>query len=95
MKNGTKIQNDYMWEKYLKSSVDSEKTLIVNSLACSQNPVNLNLYLSMSINQTSEVREADRYLIVRAVALASPIGLECALNFTYKNFLEMQDRYDF
>lgn len=38
LKHGDKKEWDFLWQKYLKSHLSSEATILLNALGCSKNP---------------------------------------------------------
>ncbi|CAH0778351.1 unnamed protein product [Bemisia tabaci] len=80
IKVGGESDWQFLWEKYLKSNVGSEKDLILAALGCSREPWILSRYLEWSMNETSGVRKQDASRVFGAVA-STPIGQPLAFNF--------------
>uniref|UniRef100_A0A336M458 Aminopeptidase n=1 Tax=Culicoides sonorensis TaxID=179676 RepID=A0A336M458_CULSO len=82
IKHGREREWNFLWQRYVKSNVASEKVLIIGSLACSRQIWILSRYLDWSLNATSGVRKQDGYHVFGSVA-RSEAGFELAKNFLY------------
>lgn len=82
IKNGREREWNFLWQRYIKSNVASEKSMIIGALACSRQIWVLSRYLDWSLNMTSGVRKQDAYMVFGGVA-RSETGFELAKNFLY------------
>ena len=59
---------DWVWQRYTASNNANEKSLILNSLACSSEVLVLARYLDMALDETSRVRKQDGSRVVTGVS---------------------------
>uniref|UniRef100_U5EU86 Aminopeptidase n=1 Tax=Corethrella appendiculata TaxID=1370023 RepID=U5EU86_9DIPT len=71
---------NFLWQRYLNSNVQSEKTLIIIALSCSREIWLLQRYLDWSLNSTSGVRKQDATILFGGVAKGD-VGFNLAKDF--------------
>ncbi|XP_060526993.1 uncharacterized protein LOC132702418 [Cylas formicarius] len=84
---------EFLWKVYLAAEMASEKTLILAALGCSSDSDVLRRFLSMSVNETSEIRSQDAYSVFSAVYGASALGVDLALDFMIENYKKISEKY--
>ncbi|ODN03435.1 Aminopeptidase N [Orchesella cincta] len=89
IKRGGQKEWDFLWQRYLKSNVASDKTTMLVSLSCSKDPWILNRYLLWATSDDSGIRKQDGPTVVRAVA-SQEIGNYVAFNFIREKWLDMR-----
>ncbi|XP_076648371.1 putative aminopeptidase-2 isoform X2 [Halictus rubicundus] len=91
-----KNDNEY-WnllnERYEKSTLASEKALILQSLACATEPVFLNELLKKAITENSVIRREDSTGVFSNVIDASLEGVDTVMDFVKINYDEMVKYY--
>jgi len=89
IKRGGQKEWDFLWQRYLKSNVASDKSSMLVSLSCSKDPWILNRYLLWATSDDSGIRKQDGPTVVRAVA-SQEIGNYVAFNFIREKWLDMR-----
>ncbi|CAL8109596.1 unnamed protein product [Orchesella dallaii] len=89
IKRGGQKEWDFLWQRYLKSNVASDKSSIMISLSCSKDPWILNRYLLWATSEGSGIRKQDGPSVVRTVA-SQEIGNYVAFNFIREKWLDMR-----
>ncbi|XP_075230709.1 aminopeptidase N-like [Lycorma delicatula] len=92
IKHGGEKDWDYLWERYNKSNVGTEQSLILSALGCSRDVWILNRYLEMSINEHSNIRRQDSVSVFASVA-RNEVGYYLAKTFLYKNIKRIYDYF--
>lgn len=82
IKHGREREWNFLWQRYVKSNVASEKNMIISALSCSRQIWVLSRYLDWSLNMTSGVRKQDAFMVFGGVARGEA-GFELAKNFFY------------
>uniref|UniRef100_A0A1B6D6B8 Aminopeptidase n=1 Tax=Clastoptera arizonana TaxID=38151 RepID=A0A1B6D6B8_9HEMI len=92
VKHGGEEVWEYMWQRYKKAHVVSEKALILSSLACSTDVWILNRFLDWSVDEKSDIRLQDSASVFVSVA-RTDVGYYIAKNFLYKNIKKIYNFY--
>ncbi|KAK6617705.1 hypothetical protein RUM44_005293 [Polyplax serrata] len=59
---------NFLWNRYLKSNVGNERSLILSALSCSREIWLLNRYLEWSLNESSGIRKQDSTAVFAGIA---------------------------
>jgi len=89
---GSEKEWDFAWDRYLASSVASEKSTILSSLSCSKEVWLLNRYLNMSLTADSGVRKQDGYKVMGGVGRKT-IGRTLTWDFVRDNWDSIKSYY--
>lgn len=81
---------DFAWERFQKTTVSSEKEILLSALGCSRETWILNRYLDMSITESSGIRKHDVFRVFAAVS-GNVMGEPIAFNFIRNNWQKMKD----
>ncbi|XP_077291790.1 aminopeptidase N-like [Arctopsyche grandis] len=79
---GGETEWEFIWQRYLKANIASEKETLLRSLACVKETWLLKRYLLWSINEESGIKQQDSSSVFDAVA-SSDIGFYVAKSFLY------------
>jgi len=79
---GKEPEWSFLWQRYVKSNVGSEKSMIIHALSCSREQWLLNRYLEWSLNSTL-VRKQDVVFVFGGVAREGD-GFHLAKNFFFE-----------
>ncbi|XP_050303200.1 aminopeptidase N-like [Anthonomus grandis grandis] len=90
LRHGGEKEWNFLWEKYLKSNVASEKNRILGVLGCTKEAWLLNRYLEWSL-EDSKIRRQDCSTVFTSV-VSSDIGYYVGKKFFYKNINKL-DKY--
>ncbi|XP_044735757.1 aminopeptidase N-like [Chrysoperla carnea] len=88
-KGGEKEWN-FLWQKYLKSNVGSEKVTFLHALGCTSEQWILNRYLDWSLNSTSGIRKQDMIDVFGTVS-NSPLGFYLAKDFLKSRITDLAE----
>lgn len=88
MRNGKEAEWHFLWDRYKKSNVGSEKVMLITSLACTRQVWLLERYLQWSLNSTSGVRRQDITIVFGSVAKGD-VGYHLAKAFFLENVDEI------
>ncbi|XP_025198945.1 aminopeptidase N-like [Melanaphis sacchari] len=91
IKNGGVDVWDFLWERYQRSNVGSEKENILLTLGCSSETWLLNRYLNWSLDN-SIIRKQDAITVFYSVA-SSDIGFYVAKDFLYRKIASISEYY--
>ncbi|CAB3360791.1 Hypothetical predicted protein [Cloeon dipterum] len=80
IKHGGQREWDFLWERYQKSNVGSERDLMLTSLGCSREIWLLNRYLLWAVTDGSGIRKQDCARVFGAVSM-NVAGSTVAFNF--------------
>ncbi|XP_046387347.1 aminopeptidase N-like [Ischnura elegans] len=83
--SGDKEDWDFLWNKYLSSTVATEQAIIIGALGCSKDKNILERFLGMACDSDSGIRQHEKTSVFAAV-FNSPDGLEVALEYLIRNF---------
>ncbi|XP_039306626.1 uncharacterized protein LOC105193936 [Solenopsis invicta] len=70
---------EYLWSEYIQSNVDTDKLVILNSLACSEKKDILEQLIWDAIKENSEIRYQDSAKVISNIYDASLIGVEVVM----------------
>ncbi|XP_001944764.2 aminopeptidase N [Acyrthosiphon pisum] len=82
---------DFLWERYQRSNVGSEKAKLLSALGCSSETWLLNRYLNWSLD-SSIIRKQDAATVFYSVA-SSDIGFYVAKDFLYRKIADISEYY--
>lgn len=88
MRNGKEPEWNFLWQRYLKSNVGSEKVMIIGALSCTREVWLVERFLLWSLNSTSGVRKQDTTIVFGGVA-KSDVGFHLAKSFFLENVEEI------
>ncbi|ETN63860.1 protease m1 zinc metalloprotease [Anopheles darlingi] len=80
IRSGRETQWNFLWQRYLRSNVGSEKIMIISALACTREVWLVERFLHWSLNGTSGVRKQDTTILFSGVA-QNDVGFHLAKNF--------------
>jgi len=89
VRRGGEKEWNFLWKRYLKSNVASDKTTMLIALGCSKDPWILNRYLSWATSDGNGIRKQDGPIALRAVA-SQEVGSYVAFNFLREKWLDMR-----
>lgn len=92
IKYGGEKEWEFLWERYQKSNVGTEQSMILSALGCSRDVWILNRYLEMSVDPQSHIRRQDSAIVFASVA-RNDIGYYLAKKFLFKNVKKIFDFY--
>ncbi|XP_056642792.1 aminopeptidase N-like [Diorhabda sublineata] len=81
-----------LWNDYIKSDSDSERTVLLRALACTTNSTLLNKLLQQTLMKSAEIRAEDRFLVFESVA-SNPVGTAEAIDFFVNNYQDISEKY--
>ncbi|XP_032687648.1 putative aminopeptidase-2 [Odontomachus brunneus] len=96
LRNGISDDWDFLWNKYLKTNLASEKLVIINALGCSRNQTVLYNYLMKVIKDNKYnivIRKQDASAVFASVYGASQLGINVTLDFLINNLEEIHDYF--
>lgn len=85
IREGGQAEWEFAWERYLRSNVGSEKSLLLTALACTRETWILSRYLHWSITENSGIRKQDASSVFGAVS-ENVIGQPLAFAFLRDNW---------
>lgn len=88
IRNGGDKEWKFLWARYSKSNVGTEKTLILSALGCSREIWLLQRYLDWTLDESTGVRKQDRTTVFKNVA-RNDAGLLLAKSFLFDNVDEI------
>lgn len=88
IRNGGDREWQFLWNRYTKSNVGTEKTLILSALGCSREIWLLQRYLDWTLDESTGVRKQDRATVFKNVA-RNDAGLLLAKSFLFDNIEEI------
>lgn len=88
IRNGGDKEWQFLWARYSKSNVGTEKTLILSALGCSREIWLLQRYLDWTLDESTGVRKQDRTTVFKNVA-RNDAGLLLAKSFLFDNVDEI------
>ncbi|XP_023293113.2 aminopeptidase N [Lucilia cuprina] len=86
---GTEAEWEFAFERYLKTSVSTEKEIILTALGCSKEPWILSRYLRYSISGDMGIRKQDVYRVFAAVS-SNVVGQKMAFDFIRNNWEDIK-----
>ncbi|EJY58141.1 AAEL017006-PA [Aedes aegypti] len=79
---------NFLWQRYLKSNVGSEKVMIIGALSCIREIWLVERFLLWSLKNTSSVRKQDTTIVFGGVT-KSDVGFHLANSFFLENVEEI------
>lgn len=90
IKHGDQIEWEFAWERFQKTSVSSEKELLLTALGCTRETWLLTRYLKMSLDDRFGIRKHDVFRVFVAVS-GNVIGQPIAFNFIRSHWKQMKE----
>lgn len=90
VKYGAEMEWEFLYERFLKATVSSEKEIILSALGCSREPWILRRYLERSMSDKYGVRKQDVFRVFAAIS-ANIIGQPIAFDFIRENWKRMKE----
>jgi aminopeptidase N len=90
IKHGSQEEWDFAWERYLNTTMSSEKELLLSALGCSREHWILNRYLNLSLTHDG-IRKQDTFRVFSAVA-SNVWGQPVAFNFIRENWKQLRQQ---
>ncbi|XP_058125970.1 aminopeptidase N-like [Anopheles ziemanni] len=90
IRNGNEVQWNFLWQRYLRSNVGSEKIMIIGALSCTREAWLVERFLDWSLNGTSGVRKQDTTILFASVS-RSEVGFHLAKNFFLERVIDIFD----
>jgi len=90
IKHGDQQEWDFAWDRYLNTTVSSEKETLLQALGCSREPWLLGRYLKRSITDNGGIRKQDSFRVFSAVS-NNVWGQPIAFNFIKDNWKRMRE----
>ncbi|XP_044757690.1 aminopeptidase N-like [Coccinella septempunctata] len=90
VKEGGENEWNFLWNRYKKANLASEKNLLMRALGCTKNTELLRRYLELTIQENSGIKRQDASTVFAAV-LTNSRGFEIAKNFLYTSFNAIYD----
>lgn len=81
---------EFLYERFLKASVSSEKEIILSALGCSREPWILRRYLERSMSDKHGIRKQDVFRVFAAIS-TNIIGQPITFDFIRDNWKRMKD----
>lgn len=82
----------FLWTRYSKSNVGSERSMILGSLGCSREIWLLQRYLDWTLDESTGVRKQDRSIVFSTVA-HNDNGFLLAKSFFFNKVDEIHQKY--
>ncbi|VVC39573.1 Hypothetical protein CINCED_3A003208 [Cinara cedri] len=92
IKNGGVDEWDFLWERYQRSNIASEKAKLLSALGCSSETWLLNRYLNWTIGDNAVIRKQDAITVFYSVA-SSDIGFYVAKDFLYRKIADISQYF--
>lgn len=91
IRHGSDKEWRFLWERYTKSNVGTERSMILGSLGCTREIWLLQRYLDWTLDESTGVRKQDRVTIFSSVA-RNEIGLGVAKSFLFENINDIYQK---
>ena len=82
-----------LWDMYSQATVATEKSVILQSLACTTEKVYLNELLQKAVTKDSGIRFEDSSSVFSSVIEANLEGVECVMDFIKNNYNQIVTYY--
>nr|CAD7455286.1 unnamed protein product [Timema tahoe] len=92
LRHGGETEWEYLWQKYLTSTVSTEQVLLLSALGCTTQETLINRYLTLSITEDSGIRKQDAARVFSAV-YSNVGGIDLAFNFLTENYESISQFY--
>uniref|UniRef100_A0A1I8P6R0 Aminopeptidase N n=1 Tax=Stomoxys calcitrans TaxID=35570 RepID=A0A1I8P6R0_STOCA len=86
---GTEGEWDFAYERFKKSSVSTEKEILLSALGCSREPWIISRFLQYSITTDYDIRKQDVYRVFMGVS-SNVVGQKIAFDFMHSNYKYMK-----
>jgi aminopeptidase N len=90
IKYGSDIEWEFAWERFQKTSISSEKELLLSALGCSRETWLLTRYLERSMTDGQGIRKQDMFRVFGAVS-NNVIGQPIAFSFIQNNWEKIKE----
>ncbi|XP_015184597.1 PREDICTED: uncharacterized protein LOC107070683 [Polistes dominula] len=92
------VKNHYyfnaFWEKYVNSTVTSEKRVILKALGCTEHTLLINTLLNRALTKNSDIRYGDSIGVFASVYESSQIGVKTVLRYLTMAFENVYQYYE-
>lgn len=89
IKYGGEYEWDFAWDRYHKTSISSEKEIILSALGCSREIWILTRYLERSLSPADGIRKQDVFKVFNSVS-NNILGQPVAFNFIRLHYKEIK-----
>lgn len=89
IKHGDNQEWDFLWDRYLNTTISSEKETIIQALGCSREHWILSRYLERSISENGPIRKQDTFRVFSSVSY-NAWGQSIAFNFIKENWKRLR-----
>ncbi|XP_064471424.1 aminopeptidase N-like [Ornithodoros turicata] len=93
IKHGDFLDWEFVWQRYLNSTIASQKIMLLSALGCSREPWIMNSYLKKVITPNSGVRRQDAITVFRSVA-GSATGWNIAFQFLMEHWDKIHEIFE-
>jgi aminopeptidase N len=90
IKYGGDAEWEFAWQRFVKTSISSEKELLLSAMGCSRETWILTRYLERSMTDGQGIRKQDVYRVFAAVS-NNVIGQPITFNFIQNNWQMMKE----
>jgi aminopeptidase N len=90
IKHGDEDEWDFAWDRFLNTTMSSEKELLMNALGCTRQPWLLSRYLERTL-ENSGIRKQDTFRVFSAVS-SNVWGQSIAFNFIKNNWKRIRNQ---
>lgn len=89
IKHGDNQEWDFAWDRFLNTTISSEKEIILQALGCSREHWILSRYLERSITENGQIRKQDVFRVFSSVS-NNVWGQSIAFNFIKDNWKRLR-----
>lgn len=90
IKYGDQIEWDFAWERYQRTTVSSEKEILLSAMGCSRETWILMRFLERSLTDEYGIRKHDVFRVFHAVS-GNVLGQPIVFHFIRKNWHQLKD----
>lgn len=90
IKYGDDDEWDFAWDRYMYSTVSSEKEVLLDAMACSRESWVLTRYLERASTENSGIRKQDLLRVFVTIS-NNPIGMPITYNYLTANWDRIKD----
>lgn len=90
IKYGDQNEWDFAWERYQKTTVSSEKEILLSAMGCSRETWILMRFLERSLTDEYGIRKHDVFRVFHAVS-GNVLGQPIVFHFIRKNWQQLKD----
>lgn len=82
---------DFAWDRFLNTTISSEKETLLRALGCSREHWILSRYLERSITENGQIRKQDIFRVFSSVS-SNVWGQTIAFNFIKENWKRLRNQ---